>query len=134
MRFLNIASIHSEKFPARKSTMSAEERSLIHNLILNLPITHINQVWTTDITYIKTQNDGTLYLISFMDLFSRKIVGWTLSRTQTAVDVEVALQDAIKKENHYQVLSFIRIKVLSFALNYIENFLLKMVFCIAIRK
>lgn len=97
MRLLNIASIHSEKFPARKSTMSAEERSLIHNLILNLPIIHINQVWTTDITYIKTKNDGTLYLISFMDLFSRKIVGWTLSRTQTAVDVEVALQDAIKK-------------------------------------
>jgi len=97
MRFLNIASIHSEKFPVRKSSMTAEERALIHNLILNLNITHINQVWTTDITYIKTQYDGTLYLISFMDLFSRRIVGWCLSRSQKAVDVEIALRDAIKK-------------------------------------
>ena len=97
MKFLNIASIHTEKFPFRISTMSAEERSLIHNLILNLKITHINQVWTTDITYISTVHDGTLYLITFMDLFSRKIVGWTLSRTQKALDIEIALQDAIKK-------------------------------------
>lgn len=97
MHFLNIASIHSSKFPKRLSTMTAEECALIHNLIKDLKITHINQVWTTDITYIHTLHDGTLYLITFMDLFSRKIVGWTLSRSQKAVDVEVALRDAIKK-------------------------------------
>ena len=97
MRFLNIASVHSEKFPMRNSSMTADERALIHNLILNLEITHINQVWTTDITYINTVYDGTLYLISFMDLFSRRIVGWTLARTQKATDVSVAFNDAVKK-------------------------------------
>lgn len=96
MKFLNIASIHTEKFPIRKSSMTAEEKSLIHNLILNLKIIHINQVWTTDITYINTKYDGTLYLISFMDLFSRKIVGWHLGRTQKATDVEIAFHIAIK--------------------------------------
>lgn len=101
MKFLNIASIHSEKFPYRKSSMTAEERTLIHNLILNLNITHINQVWTTDITYISTKYDGTLFLISFMDLFSRKIVGWTLAKTQKTVDVEIALRDAIKKRKPF---------------------------------
>lgn len=97
MKLLGIASIHSEKFPCRKSTMSAEERALIHNLILDLNISHINQVWTTDITYIHTIYDGTLYLISFIDLFSKCVVGWHLSFSQKAVDVEIALQRAIKK-------------------------------------
>lgn len=97
MRLLNIASIHSTKFPHRKSSMTADERALIHNLILNLELSHINQVWTTDITYIPTKYDGTLYLISFMDLFSRRIVGWTLSRTQKASDVIIAFNIAIKR-------------------------------------
>lgn len=96
MNFLNIKSVHSEKFPIRKSSMTAEEKMLIHNLILYLEISHINQVWTTDITYINTKYDGTLYLISFMDLFSRKIVGWYLGKSQKATDVEIAFHFAIK--------------------------------------
>lgn len=96
MKLLGISSIHSLKFPYRKSTMSETERALIHNLILNLEITHPNQVWTTDITFINTMYDGTLYLISFIDMFSKKVVGWHLSKTQKAVDVEVAFLKAYK--------------------------------------
>ena len=39
-----------------------------------------NAVWCTDITYIWT-NAGFVYLTSVMDLFSRKIIAWTLSET-----------------------------------------------------
>jgi transposase InsO family protein len=39
-----------------------------------------NAVWCSDITYIWTV-DGFVYLTSVMDLFSRKIIAWTLSRT-----------------------------------------------------
>lgn len=39
-----------------------------------------NAVWCTDITYIWTI-DGFTYLTSIMDLYSRKIIAWTLSRT-----------------------------------------------------
>ena len=97
MRVLGITSIHTSKFPKRFSRLSANEQALIHNLILNLKIFHPNQVWTTDITYIKTVYDGTLYLISFLDQFSKKVVGWYLGRTQKATDVEIAIRDAIKK-------------------------------------
>ena len=69
MKLLGIESIHTENFPHRKSTMTEEEKLLINNLIINLDITHPNQVWTTDITYIKPVYDGTLYLISFMSLY-----------------------------------------------------------------
>lgn len=97
MRLLGIESIHTKKFPKKKSSITAEERALIHNLILELDITRPNQVWTTDITYINTKYDGTLYLISFIDQFSKCIVGWHLSKTQKAVDVEIAFQKAYKK-------------------------------------
>jgi len=36
-----------------------------------------NQVWVTDITYIRT-HEGWLYLAAVMDLFSRQIVGWSM--------------------------------------------------------
>ena len=39
-----------------------------------------NTVWCSDITYIWTI-DGFVYLTSVMDLFSRKIIAWTLSET-----------------------------------------------------
>lgn len=42
-----------------------------------------NAVWCSDITYIWT-DDGFVYLTSIMDLFSRKIVAWTLSTTLEA--------------------------------------------------
>lgn len=36
-----------------------------------------NQVWTTDITYLWT-NEGWLYLAIVMDLYSRQIIGWSI--------------------------------------------------------
>lgn len=51
-----------------------------------------NAVWCSDITYIWT-TDGFVYLTSIMDLFSRKIIAWTLSQT-----LEVScVVDTIKK-------------------------------------
>ena len=53
-----------------------------------------NQVWTTDITYIRTQT-GWLYLAAVMDLHSRKIIGWAMNTTMPAALVCQALQMAI---------------------------------------
>ena len=47
-----------------------------------------NQVWSTDITYIAT-DEGWLYLTAFIDLFSRQVVGWSLKpqmRTELVAD------------------------------------------------
>ncbi|MGN0284672.1 MAG: IS3 family transposase [Segatella copri] len=41
----------------------------------------------TDIAYIWTQDDGFVYLTSIMDLFSRKIIAWTLTKTMIAEEV-----------------------------------------------
>ena len=55
-----------------------------------------NTVWCTDITYIYTQ-EGFVYLSCIMDLFSRKIVGWGLSRDLSADAVVTAVKEAIRR-------------------------------------
>jgi len=54
-----------------------------------------NQKWVGDITYIQT-DQGTLYLAAVMDLYSRKIVGWSMAdnmQTQLCLDaIETALK------------------------------------------
>jgi putative transposase len=53
-----------------------------------------NQFWVSDITYIPT-DEGWLYLASTMDLFSRKIVGWSMASTLHSTIVIDALSMAI---------------------------------------
>ena len=54
-----------------------------------------NQKWLTDITYIWTR-EGWLYLAAVMDLFSRPIVGWSMSRRMTKELVLEALAMAVE--------------------------------------
>lgn len=53
-----------------------------------------NQVWVTDITYLRTWQ-GWLYLAAVMDLFARKIVGWSMKATLSRSLVLDALLMAI---------------------------------------
>jgi transposase InsO family protein len=53
-----------------------------------------NQLWSTDITFIHT-GEGVLYLAGVMDLFSRRIVGWSMDDTMTTTLVEDAFNAAI---------------------------------------
>lgn len=99
MRLIGIRSIVSKKFPHKKSTLTNNEKSLIVNLIKDLSITKINQVWTTDVTYIHTINEGTFYLISFIDYFSKKVVSWGLYDNQKTDKLIIILKVAIKKRN-----------------------------------
>lgn len=46
-----------------------------------------NQVWVTDITYIRT-HEGWLYLAVVLDLFSRQVIGWSM---QSRIDRELAI-------------------------------------------
>lgn len=58
-------------------------------------ITHPDEVWAADITYIKI-NDGWVYLAAVLDMYSRKIVGWSMSTEVDASLVVTALRRALK--------------------------------------
>jgi len=53
-----------------------------------------NQKWVSDFTYIETAQ-GWLYLAVVLDLFSRKVIGWSMRQTMDAVLVETALRMAL---------------------------------------
>ena len=52
--------------------------------------------WVTDITYLSTAT-GWVYLAAVIDLFSRKVVGWSVSRSLATDLVQTALKDAVEK-------------------------------------
>lgn len=66
------------------------------NLLLDMePVSQINQVWVGDITYIPLINSGWCYLATWMDLYSRLIVGWNLRPSMQAQLVIQSLQKAL---------------------------------------
>jgi putative transposase len=50
------------------------------NLIAGMTVTGINQLWVADITYIRIAT-GFVYLAVILDVFSRRIVGWAISKS-----------------------------------------------------
>ena len=68
------------------------------NLIQGIEITHKNQVWVSDITYIRTLK-GFRYLFLVTDLFSRRIMGYYLSNSLSIEGGIKALKNALKHRN-----------------------------------
>jgi len=64
------------------------------NLIRDLKATRPNQIWVSDITYIKT-DEGFLYLFLLTDLYSRRIIGWKLANNMGSENAVMALEQAI---------------------------------------
>ena len=65
------------------------------NLVKNLPITHKNQVWATDITYVYTL-EGIVYISALMDIYSRKIISATVSTNLKTTGSLACLHGALK--------------------------------------
>ena len=76
------------------TTDSDHNYNIYPNLIKNIEVAGLNQVWVSDITYIQLPN-GFAYLSAIMDIFSRKCIGWALGRTIDAMLVIDALNMAI---------------------------------------
>lgn len=68
--------------------------NLIHGLKVNGP----NQVWATDLTYIKLVTEF-VYLSAIIDVYTRKIVGWAISRDLSHKFCMEAMKVAIQNYN-----------------------------------
>jgi putative transposase len=78
-----------------RTTDSNHNLRVYPNLSKDLEVTEVNQLWVADITYIRLEKEF-IYLAVVMDRFSRKCIGWELSRdidTQLTLN---ALERALK--------------------------------------
>jgi len=78
-----------------QTTMSRHHLRKYPNLVKGLALTAAEQVWVSDITYIKTLN-GTCYLNLVTDAWSRKIVGHALAANMDAASMGRALELALE--------------------------------------
>ena len=65
-------------------------------LLRGISITRPNQVWSTDITYIRLPR-GFMYLVAVVDWYSRKVLAWRLSNTLESAFCVDCLEDALSQ-------------------------------------
>ena len=93
MKLAGVAAKQRKRF---KATTDSNHRLPVAPNLLNrrFSVTTPNCVWVGDITYIRTRS-GWLYLAVVLDLFSRRIVGWSMAPSMPAQLVCTALGMAI---------------------------------------
>lgn len=81
--------------PKPRTSIPDSENAVRPYLLKDLNITYPNQVWATDITYIRLPV-GMVYLFCLIDWFSRFIVGWKLAVTMEAEHAVEAFEMGLK--------------------------------------
>lgn len=78
------------KLKFKRTTICSQKYPTAENLLnQSFKVKAQNQAWVSDITYIRTAK-GWTYLTTVIDLFDRKVIGWSLSRGLKAMDTTVA--------------------------------------------
>jgi putative transposase len=90
--------------PGPHTSKGNKEHKKYPYLLRNLTITHSNHVWGIDITYIPIKG-GYMYLIAIIDLYSRFVVGWSLSNTMEAEWCVEVVNKAIKEHGKPEILN-----------------------------
>lgn len=95
MRKAGLRAKQSKKFKA--TTNSKHDKPIAPNTLdRNFEVQEPNKVWVSDITYVWTE-EGWLYLVVFIDLWSRRIVGWSMSDRMKSEFVQDAFEMACRK-------------------------------------
>ena len=95
MRGMDLPKMSTEKAPVRRKKRS-KGAGMCENLLRQRFNTDVpNRVWASDITYIKTSK-GFCYLCVVLDLYSRKVIGWEVSRKANSQLVASTLEKALK--------------------------------------
>jgi transposase InsO family protein len=77
------------------TTRSEKGQEVAENLLdRNFEVPAANRVWVSDITYVAT-SEGWMYLCTVLDLYSRRVVGWSLSSDLSAELVLAAVAMAV---------------------------------------
>ena len=90
--------------PNTSKTGKGKNHNVFSYLLKKLKIKYPNHVWAMDITYIPVQG-GYLYLCAIIVLYSRFVVGWSLSNTMTSQWCRQTLEEAISQHGYPEILN-----------------------------
>lgn len=85
--------------PKRNLSKPGKRHRKYPYLLRGMKITHRNQVWSSDITYVKLPG-GTAYVVAIIDLYSRKILAWNVSNS---MDTSFVLETLVRAMMQYGV-------------------------------
>ncbi|MGL5980844.1 MAG: IS3 family transposase [Phocaeicola sp.] len=83
-------------YPEIKTTTPNKAHKKYPYLLRDVVVTHKNQVWSTDITYIRV-GGSFMYLCAIIDWHTRYVLAWGISNTHDSEFVTEVLRDAIRK-------------------------------------
>jgi len=97
-RLMRAERLRAKQTRRRRATTrrSKSHRAAANRLKRDFTAERPNQKWLADITYVPTR-EGWLYLAAVLDLFSRRIVGWAMSKRMTSELTLRALRMAIQQ-------------------------------------
>jgi putative transposase len=92
MRKMGLAAI----YPRPRLSTPAPGHRIYPYLLRGVPIERVDQVWSTDITYVRLPQ-GFIYLTAVIDWFSRYVLSWEVSTTLDAAFCVTALERALSR-------------------------------------
>ncbi|HSW39464.1 MAG TPA: IS3 family transposase [Acidobacteriota bacterium] len=92
MRLMGLEAI----YPKPRLSLGGPGHKIYPYLLSGVPIERINQVWSTDITYIRLRH-GFVYLVAVMDWYSRYVLSWEISVTMETSFCIAALDWALRQ-------------------------------------
>lgn len=102
MQELGLESIRENAKKDYKKRQEYKRKNLLNQ---NFAVSTQNEVWVSDITYFKV-NDCGIYLCAIIDLFSRKVVGYRVSRKCSTYLVTSTFREAFQSPSSPQNLTF----------------------------
>lgn len=79
-----------------RTTQSRHPHPRFPNLIRDLRVTHPDQVWVSDLTYVRLR-EGWVYLAVILDVYTRQVRGWELGRSLNPSLTLTALERALRR-------------------------------------
>ena len=81
--------------PGPNTSRPHPEHNIYPYLLRGVPVVRPNQVWSTDITYIRLAR-GFVYLVAIIDWYSRRVLSWRISNSMEAVFCVDCLEEALR--------------------------------------
>ena len=100
MRMLNLRAI----YPGPNTSVRNHAEMVHPYLLKELEINSFNQVWQTDISYIRVGN-GFMYLTGIIDVYSRKLLSYRVSNSLSSLACVDALEDAVSKYGKPEIIN-----------------------------